>query len=120
MHDTQGQPNYLSNPYFLLGGALLIYWFYSRKKILAENPNATSSFNDLESSSFENSVEYLSKKFRVPKQLVKDTKKMSKKQIATTIIDNQKMINKTKMSNDERKHILGMVEYLEYELDKKM
>lgn len=120
MHDTQGQTNYLSNPYFLIGGALLIYWFYSRKKIVNENPNATSSFAELESSSFKNSVEYLSKKFKVPKQLVKDTKKMNKKEIATAILDNQKMINKTKMSNDERRHILAMVDYLEYELAKKM
>ena len=45
---------------------------------------------------------------------------MSKVELAETIIDNQKMLNKTKMSNDERKHVLRMVDYLEVELDKKM
>jgi hypothetical protein len=44
---------------------------------------------------------------------------MSKKQLAEMIITNQKMLNQTKMSNDERTYILLMVEYLETELDNK-
>lgn len=117
---NQSGAGYLNNPYVLIGGALIIYWIISRRKILGSNPNANSSISDLESSSFNGQAEYLSKKFRVPKKLVKDTQKMSTKEIAQTILDNQKMINKTKMSNDERKHILRMVDYLEYELEKKM
>jgi hypothetical protein len=44
---------------------------------------------------------------------------MSKRDVAKTIISNQQMLNATEMSNDERSHILKMVAYLEYELDRK-
>jgi hypothetical protein len=106
-----------NNPYVLIGGALLIYWWISRKNILKANPNANTSVS---SYSFNGEISYTAKKYGVPKKLVQDARKMSKVDLATMIIDNQKMLNKTKMSNDERKHVLRMVDYLEVELDKKM
>ena len=45
---------------------------------------------------------------------------MNEKEIAKIIIDNQNMINKTQMSNDERNEMLKMVNFLESELDTKM
>lgn len=119
--NEQGTNSYLNNPYVLLGGVLIFYWWYSRRNILKSNPNANSSISDLEASSFTGArIKMTAKKHRVPEKLVRDVIKMDKKEIAQMIIDNQKMINQTKMSNDERKHILKMVDYLEIELEKKM
>lgn len=114
---NENESNWLSNPYVLIGGALLIYWIISRRKLLKSNPNANKSISDLQKSSFINET---AKKHKVPRELVKDAQKMDKKQLAHAILDNQKMINSTKMSNDERKNILRMVDYLESELEKKM
>jgi len=111
--------NIFSNPYILIGGALLIFWFFRRKNIIKKNANASKSINEL--SSFDgNEINYLCKKFNVPPKLVKDVQKMNVKELATAILDNQKMINKSKMSNDERNTILKMIAYMEYELEKKM
>jgi len=111
--------NIFSNPYVLIGGALLIFWFFRRKNIIKKNANASKSINEL--SSFDgNEINYLCKKFNVPPKLVKDVQKMNVKELATAILDNQKMINKSKMSNDERNTILKMIAYMEYELEKKM
>jgi hypothetical protein len=119
MHDTGGgETNYLQNPYVLIGGALLIYWILVKKNIIggstATAKEKTSSFTG------EMELERISNKYRVPKQLIKDTQKMDTMELAQAISDNVKMINKSKMSNDERKHITRMIEYLEYELDKKI
>jgi len=109
----------LSNPYVLIGGALLIYWFFTRRNIIKKNKNASKSIDEL--SSFDgNQINYLCKKYGVPAKLVKDVQKMNVKELATAILDNQKMINKSKMSNDEKNTILKMIQYMEYELDKKM
>jgi hypothetical protein len=61
----------------------------------------------------------IAKENGVPVKLVEDVAKMNKKEVAEMIISNQKMVNATKMSNDERKSILQMVDYLEKELDNK-
>lgn len=113
---------YLGNPYVLMGIALIVYWYFSRKKLINENPNLSPSirFIDADKSNFIDSAETKAKKHKVPLQLVKDCEKMDEKQIAKIIIDNQNMINKTKMSNDERNEMLKMVNFLESELDKKM
>jgi hypothetical protein len=113
---------YLGNPYVLMGIALVVYWYFSRKKLIYENPNLSPSikFIDGDKSNFVNSAETKAKKHRVPLQLVKDCEKMNAKEIAKIIIDNQNMINKTKMSNDERNEMLKMVNFLESELDTKM
>ena len=113
---------YLGNPYVLMGIALVVYWYFSRKKLIYENPNLSPSikFLDGDKSNFVNSAENKAKKHKVPLQLVKDCEKMNEKEIAKIIIDNQNMINKTQMSNDERNEMLKMVNFLESELDTKM
>lgn len=113
---------YLGNPYVLMGIALVVYWYFSRKKLLYENPNLSPSikFIDGDKSNFVNSAETKAKKHKVPLQLVKDCEKMNEKEIAKIIIDNQNMINKTQMSNDERNEMIKMVNFLESELDAKM
>lgn len=113
---------YLSNPYVLMGIALVVYWYFSRKKLIYENPNLSPSikFLDGDKSNFVNSAQNKAKKHNVPLQLVQDCEKMNAKEIAKIIIDNQNMINKTKMSNDERNEMLKMVNFLESELDTKM
>lgn len=110
--------NYLSNPYVLIGGSVLIYWFLKRRSIIKDNPLALRSVKALEQ---KRRLEYqtIAKENGVPVKLVEDVVKMNKKEVAQMIIDNQKMLNATKMSNDERKSILQMVDYLEKELDNK-
>jgi hypothetical protein len=122
MNDVGTNRNYLSDPYVLIGGALLIYWFIQRKSLIKANANATKSLELLEKeqkASFNSFVESESKKWRVPKKLIEDCKDMTKKEVARMILDNQQMMNKTEMSNDERTSIMRMVDYLENELDKK-
>ena len=110
--------NYLSNPYVLIGGSILIYWFLKRKSIIKDNPLALRSVKALEQKRrLENQT--IAKENGVPLKLVEDVAKMNKREVAEMIISNQKMINATKMSNDERNSILKMVEYLEKELDNK-
>ena len=113
---------YLGNPYVLMGIALVVYWYFSRKKLIYENPNLSPSikFLDGDKSNFVNSAQNKAKKHKVPLQLVQDCEKMNAKEIAKIIIDNQNMINKTQMSNDERNEMLKMVNFLESELDTKM
>ena len=110
--------SYLSNPYVLIGGSILIYWFLQRKSIIKDNPLALRSVKALEQ---KRRLEYqtIAKENGVPVKLVEDVAKMNKKEVAEMIISNQKMVNATKMSNDERKSILKMVDYLEKELDNK-
>lgn len=122
MNEVGTNRNYLSDPYVLIGGALLIYWFIQRKSLIKANANANKSLALLEKeekASFNSFVEEQSKKWGVPKQLIKDCKDMTKKEVAKMIIDSQQMMNKTKMSNDERTSINRMVDYLENELDNK-
>ena len=113
---------YLGNPYVLMGIALVVYWYFSRKKLIYENPNLSPSikFLDGDKSNFVNSAQNKAKKHKVPLQLVQDCEKMNAKEIAKIIIDNQNMINKTQMSNDERNEMIKMVNFLESELDNKM
>jgi hypothetical protein len=110
--------SYLSNPYVLIGGSILIYWFLKRNSIIKDNPLALRSVKSLEQKRrLENQT--IAKENGVPVKLVEDVAKMNKKEVAEMIISNQKMVNATKMSNDERKSILQMVDYLEKELDNK-
>jgi len=121
MNETN-ENGYLSNPYVLIGGALLIYWFIQRRNLIRANENSLKSLAllDNENSSYYNAfVKSEARKYKEQTQLVKDAKKMSKKECAKAILDNQKMINKTKMSQDERQGVLNMVDYLEIQLDKK-
>lgn len=110
--------SYLSNPYVLIGGSILIYWFLKRRSIIKDNPLALRSVKALEQKR-RLETQTIAKENDVPVKLVEDVAKMNKKEVAQMIIDNQKMLNATKMSNDERKSILKMVDYLEKELDNK-
>jgi hypothetical protein len=110
--------NYLTNPYVLIGGSIILYWFLKKREIIKANPNASKSVKALEQKRTIE-IQATAKENKVPVKLVKDVQAMSKKQVAEMIISNQKMMNTTKMSNDERKQILNMVDYLETELDNK-
>jgi len=112
---------YLTNPIVLIGLIAIGYWYYSRRKLLKENPNISPSirFVDKEESNFIGNSQSKAKKHNVPLKLVQDVEKMNKKQVAKMILSNQDMFNKTKMSNDERHQILEMISYLEFELDNK-
>jgi hypothetical protein len=110
--------SYLSNPFVLIGGSILLYWFLKKREILKNNPNAYKSIKALEQER-KIDIQATAKENKVPVKLVEDVQKMSKKELAEMIITNQKMLNQTKMSNDERTYILLMVEYLEKELDNK-
>lgn len=114
----EGGSNYLSNPYVLIGVGIVIYWWLKRRAIIKDNPLALRSVKSLEQ---RRRLEYqtIAKENGVPVKLVEDVAKMNKVQVAEMIISNQKMLNATKMSNDERKQILKMVDYLEKELDNK-
>jgi hypothetical protein len=113
-----GESSYLSNPFVLLGGAVVLYWFLKRRSIISGNPLAVKSVKALEQKrKLENQT--IAKENGVPVQLVEDVAKMTKKEVAEMILSNQKMLNTTKMSNDERRSILKMVDYLEKELDNK-
>lgn len=109
---------YLSNPYVLIGGSIILYWFLKKREIIKGNPNAYKSIKALEQER-KIDIQAKAKENKVPVKLVEDVQKMSKKELAEMIITNQKMLNQTKMSNDERTYILIMVEYLEKELDNK-
>ena len=121
VNEGKSLSQYLSNPFVLIGLGALVYWYFSRRNLLRENPNINPSirFIDGDSSNFIGNAQSKAKKHRVPVELVKDVEKMSKKEVAKMIISNQEMCNKTKMSNDERHQILNMVSYLEFELDNK-
>lgn len=110
--------NYLSNPYVLIGGSIILYWFLKKREIIKANPNASKSVKALEQKRTIE-IQAIAKENKVPVKLVKDVQTMSKKKVAEMIISNQNMLNETKMSNDERKQILNMVDYLETELDNK-
>lgn len=112
---------YLSNPFVLIGIGAIVYWFFTRRKLLQENPNINPSirFIDGESSNFIGNAQSKAKKHNVPLELVQDVAKMDKKEVAKMILTNQEMINQSKMPNDERHQILNMVSYLEFELDNK-
>ena len=59
----------------------------------------------------------IAKENSVPEKLVKDVLAMGKKKLARAILVNQEMLNREKMDNDERNHILKMVAYMEQELE---
>ena len=119
--DGKSLTHYLSNPFVLIGIGALVYWYFSRKKLISENPNISPSISLLDGneSNFIGSAQSKAKKHKVPLKLVQDVDKMGKKDVARMILSNQEMLNKTKMPNDERNQMLNMITYLEFELDNK-
>lgn len=118
MNET-GENNYLSNPYVLIGGALIIYWIIQRRNIAKQNANALKEIKLIDSEESLAFIEEEARKNKVPVQLVKDARKMSKIDCAKAVIQNQTMLNEQKMSNDDRNKVLKMVDYLENQIDKK-
>ena len=35
--------SYLTNPYVLIGGSIIVYWFLKKREIIKANPNASKS-----------------------------------------------------------------------------
>ena len=72
---------------------------------------------DEQSSFVQDNVKEVAKANNVPTKLVMDVAKMDIKKLARNILVNQRMLNRKKMSNDERNHILSMIDYMEKELE---
>lgn len=112
---------YLKNPFLIAGGIAIAYWFSKRKK----NGNSKKSIIEKAFSPIEKplkeklDLKEVAKEYKVPLSLVEDAQKMDIKECAKTIISNQKMLNESKVSNDERNQVLAMIDYLEFELAKK-
>ncbi len=106
---------YLKNPYVIVGLLGLGYWYMQRKKLKKANSNVDKSVSELDSSETKDEAQANG----VPLKLVQDVKTMSKTKLARNIIVNQQMLNREEMSNDERTHILKMIDYMEKELEKK-
>lgn len=121
MNEGKSLSQYLSNPFVLIGLGAMVYWYFSRRNLLRENPNINPSirFIDGNGDNFIGTAQSKAKRHKVPLKLVQDVDKMTKKDVARMIISNQEMLNKTQMPNDERHQILNMVSYLEAELDNK-
>ncbi len=105
---------YLKNPYVIVGLLGLGYWYMQRKKLKKANSNVDKSVEELDSQTNDEAQAN-----GVPAKLVEDVKSMSKDKLARNIIVNQQMLNREEMSNDERTHILKMIDYMEKQLEKK-
>jgi len=105
---------YLKNPFVIVGLLGIGYWFMQRKKLKKLNGNVDKPLDEMDSETQDEA-----RANGVPVKLVNDIKTMGKKKLARNIIVNQQMLNREKMSNDERTHILKMIDYMEKELEKK-
>ena len=105
---------YLKNPYVIVGLIGLTYFYIQRKKLKKTNSNVDKPIDEIDNINKDEA-----RANGVPVKLVNDVKLMGKKKLARTILVNQQMLNREKMSNDERTHILKMIDYMEKELDKK-
>lgn len=119
---------YLKNPFVIIGGLGLIYFLYKKKTSSPKVKKTTSAKKKVgvksvdkpleEQSSFvQDNVKEVAKAHKVPTSLVVDVAKMDIKKLARNILVNQRMLNRQKMSNDERNHILAMIDYMEHELE---
>ena len=111
---------YLKNPYLIAGGFAIAYWYSKRKTNSSTKKSIIEkAFSPIEKREEKLDLKDVAKEYKVPLELVKDAQKMDIKECAKTIISNQKMLNETKVSNDERNQVLAMIDYLEFELAKK-
>tara|TARA_Y100001937_G_C7100486_1_gene322262 strand:+ start:727 stop:1107 length:381 start_codon:yes stop_codon:yes gene_type:complete len=119
---------YLKNPFVIIGGLGLIYFLYKKKTSSPKIKKTTSAKKKLEvkskdkpleeqSNFVQDNVKEVAKAHKVPTSLVVDVAKMDIKKLARNILVNQRMLNRQKMSNDERNHILAMIDYMEHELE---
>jgi methanogenic corrinoid protein MtbC1 len=107
---------YLKNIYVVLGVVGIGYYLYKRKQIVKKTPKAKKSVVELEDNVSEEEIKRIAKENKVPMDLVKDVQSMSQKEIAKTILANQKSLNEEDMSNDERNHLKRMIEFLDKQL----
>jgi hypothetical protein len=123
---------YLRNPYIVVGLIGCSFYIWKKWKLNKVTPKKTTTTTakvttkdtknetDNEKLSFINeSVKKVANANGVPQKLVRDVAKMPTKKIARTILVNQRMLNKEKMSNDKRHHILKMISYMESELEER-
>ena len=119
---------YLKNPFVIIGGLGLIYFLYKKKTSSPKIKKTTSAKKKLEvkskdkpleeqSNFVQDNVKEVAKAHKVPTSLVVDVAKMDIKKLARNILVNQRMLNRQKMSNDKRNHILAMIDYMEHELE---
>lgn len=103
---------YLKNPFVLAGIVGLGVYLYKRQQILSKNPKAEKSVEELQG---EVSVEETDSFDGVPTRLKKDVAKMDKKTLKRTIITNQKMLKRARISDKKRKQIQKALNYLKQE-----
>ncbi len=116
---------YLKSPFVIIGALGIGYYLWKSKstKKKAVNKKATPKTTskkeslDEQSSFVQDNVKEVAKANNVPTKLVMDVAKMDIKKLARNILVNQRMLNRKKMSNDERNHILSMIDYMEKELE---
>ncbi|HAI44135.1 MAG TPA: hypothetical protein DCM40_41555 [Maribacter sp.] len=110
---------YLKNPFVIAGIVGLAFYLYKRKQILSANPEASKPIEETGETQ-EVSVEETDSFDGVPTRLKKDVSKMDKQTLKRTIITNQKMLKRARISDDKRKQIQKALDYLkrEYKLKK--
>jgi hypothetical protein len=116
---------YLKSPLVIIGALGIGYYLWkskSTKKKAVKKKAKTKTTSEEESldeqSSFvQDNVKEVAKANKVPTKLVMDVAQMDIKKLARNILVNQRMLNRKKMSNDERNHILKMIDYMESELE---
>ena len=120
---------YLKNPYVIIGLVGLGFYLYKRRQILSEQPEAEKSVNEID-----HKKEILDKTFDplgrvedltteepkdnfagVPEKLKRDSAKMSNQTLKRTIITNQKMLKRARLSDGRRKQLIKALEYLKQE-----
>jgi len=108
---------YLKNPYILIGLAGLGFYFWKRRQILKDQPNADKPIKELENTSEEETEDNFS---GIPSKLKRDTKEMDKQTLKRTIITNQKMLKRARLSDKKRNQIKNALAYLkqQYKLKK--
>tara|TARA_Y100000004_G_C8848860_1_gene383838 strand:- start:348 stop:701 length:354 start_codon:yes stop_codon:yes gene_type:complete len=108
---------YLKNPFVLAGIVGLGVYLYKRQQILSKNPKAEKSVEELqgEVSVEETDVEQTDSFDGVPTRLKKDVAKMDKKTLKRTIITNQKMLKRARISDKKREQIKKALNYLKQE-----
>jgi len=109
---------YLNNIYVIAGLVGLGFYFYKRRQILAEQPEAEKSIDELED---KEAIEETKDPFDgVPENLKRDVGKMDTRTLKRTIITNQKMLKRARMSDSQKSDIKKALNYLkqEYKLRK--
>jgi hypothetical protein len=103
---------YLKNPYIIIGLVGLGFYFWKRNQILKAQPNAEKTIEELSTDSEDVETDNFS---GIPDKLKRDTKEMDKQTLKRTIITNQKMLKRARMSDKKRNQIKLALKYLKQE-----